>query len=546
MGKDVGWYDRQDPFSIDFWFYVGDAYENVPVLNHLAEQNSGRTGYRFTIDHGKLWVSLAHSPPANMIALQTTDALPVRAWTHIALTYDGSSRAAGMRLYLNGKPAPTEVKHDHLTRSILPWSSGDVFDPFLGLAFGTRFREKAPLGSAIDELRVYKRDLAPLEVAFLHDDAAAAAQPAELEPQLAQLLAAADAKVVAARAALTEARAAENELATAVPQVLVMGEAPEPIPTFVLNRGVYSAPGEQVTPRGLESVLPWDESLPQNRLGLAKWLFDPRNPLTARVFVNRVWQMHFGRGIVETAEDFGSQGSIPTHPALLDWLAVQFVESGWDVKALHRLIVTSATYRQSSEISAGAARARRAQRALRARLALADAGRDGARQRARRERLARREGRRREREAVSAARDLESAQQLLRLPAAGRRAGRRPASADALHVREAQRAASGAQDLRLHEPYRERRAPPQLEHAAPGAAPRERPAVRGSLSFAGRGGVEVVRRRARAAHSAVSARRAQHAGAGAARPARAASTPSSGECSRRTSRRPRACSTSAS
>jgi hypothetical protein len=351
LGKDVGWYDRQDPFSIDFWFYVGDAYENVPVLNHLAEQNSGRTGYRFTIDHGKLWVSLAHSPPANMIALQTTDALPVRAWTHIALTYDGSSRAAGMRLYLNGKPAPTEVKHDYLTRSILPWSSGDVFDPFLGIAFGTRFREKAPLGSAIDELRVYERDLAPLEVAFLHDDAAAGAQPAELEPQLAQLLAAADAKVVAARAALTEARAAENELATAVPQVLVMGEAPEPIPTFLLNRGVYSAPGEQVTPRGLESVLPWDEALPQNRLGLAKWLFDPRNPLTARVFVNRVWQMHFGRGIVETAEDFGSQGSIPTHPALLDWLAVQFVESGWDVKALHRLIVTSATYRQSSEIS---------------------------------------------------------------------------------------------------------------------------------------------------------------------------------------------------
>ena len=73
LGNDVGWYDRQDPFTIDFWFYVGDAYENVPVLNHLAEQNSGRTGYRFTIDHGKLWVSLAHSPPANMIALQTTE-----------------------------------------------------------------------------------------------------------------------------------------------------------------------------------------------------------------------------------------------------------------------------------------------------------------------------------------------------------------------------------------------------------------------------------------------------------------------------------------
>jgi hypothetical protein len=131
-----------------------------------------------------------------------------------------------------------------------------------------------------------------------------------------------------------------------------MGDAPEPIPTFVLNRGVYSAPGEQVAPRGLEAVLPWDDRLPANRLGLARWLFDRRNPLTARVFVNRLWQMHFGRGIVETSEDFGSQGAIPTHPELLDWLAVEFVESGWDIKKLQRLIVTSATYKQSSDLSA--------------------------------------------------------------------------------------------------------------------------------------------------------------------------------------------------
>jgi uncharacterized protein DUF1553/uncharacterized protein DUF1549/concanavalin A-like lectin/glucanase superfamily protein len=348
LGRDVGYYDRTDPFTIDFWFYVGDEYENVPVLNHLAEQNSGRTGYRFTIDHGRLWVSLAHSPPANMIAVETTEPLPVRGWTHVTFTYDGSSRAAGMRLYLNGAPATTEVEHDNLTRTIRPFTSGDVFDPFLGVAFGTRFREKAPVGSALDELRFYERDLTPAEVAFLHDEKSAASASAG---GLAPLLLAADAAVVAARAALTAAREKENEIATAVPQVLVMGEAPKPIPTHVLNRGVYSAPGEEVSPHGLDSVLPWDESLPQNRLGLAKWVFDSRNPLTARVFVNRLWQMHFGRGIVETSEDFGSQGSIPTHPKLLDWLAVQLVESGWDVKALHRLIVTSATYKQRSELS---------------------------------------------------------------------------------------------------------------------------------------------------------------------------------------------------
>jgi len=345
LGRGVGYYDRTDRFSIDFWFYVGDDYENVPVLNNLAEQNSGRTGYRFTIDHGKLWISLAHSPPANMIAIESKDPLPVHAWTHIAFTYDGSSRAAGMRLYVDGAPAAVDVKHDHLTRSILPFTTGDVFDPYLGVEIGTRFREKAPVGSALDELRFYSRDLAPAEVAFLHDEKSAA------RADLAPLLLTAEPSVARAQAALAKARAAENEVATAIPQVLVMGDAPAPIPTFVLNRGVYSAPGEEVTPHGLDAVLPWDESLPRNRLGLAKWLFDPRNPLTARVFVNRIWQMHFGRGIVETAEDFGSQGSIPTHPELLDWLALRFVESGWDVKALHRLIVTSATYKQASELS---------------------------------------------------------------------------------------------------------------------------------------------------------------------------------------------------
>jgi hypothetical protein len=343
LGRDVGYYDRSDAFTLDFWFYVGAKYDNVPVLNHLAEQNSGRTGYRLTIRDGRLWASLAHSPPANMIAIETVDALPVGEWTHIALTYDGSSRAAGLEVYLNGAPAATRAERDHLTRTILPFTSGDVFDPFVGLAFGTRFREKAPVGSGLDELRVFKRDLTAAEIGFLHDESRAA--PVE---QLAELVAATDPRVVAARAALTSARAKENELATSVPQVLVMGDAPEPTPTFVLNRGVYSDPGARVEPRGLPSVLPWDDGWPHNRLGLARWLFDRRQPLTARVLVNRIWQMHFGRGIVETSEDFGSQGAIPTHPELLDWLAVQFVESGWDLKALHRLIVTSATYRQSS------------------------------------------------------------------------------------------------------------------------------------------------------------------------------------------------------
>ena len=349
LGRDVGYYDRSQPFSIDFWFYAAEAYEDVPVLNHMSENNSGRTGYKLSIDQGQLWVQLAHSPPANMIALRSVAPFPVGEWTHVTLSYDGSSRAAGTRVFVNGRPAEMHIERDTLTRTILPWTSGDVLDPFVGLVFGSRFRMKAPVGSGLDEIRLYDRSLSPAEVAVLHADMIGQSIVPDRD-DLVDAIAAHDPSVVNALDELTAARSAHDDLVSVVSQVLVMGDAPEPIPTHVLYRGVYNEPREQVEPRGLESVMAWDDSLPGNRLGLAQWLFDESNPLTARVFVNRIWQMHFGRGIVETAEDFGSQGSIPTHPALLDWLATEFVESGWDVKALQRLIVTSATYRQSSAI----------------------------------------------------------------------------------------------------------------------------------------------------------------------------------------------------
>jgi hypothetical protein len=139
-----------------------------------------------------------------------------------------------------------------------------------------------------------------------------------------------------------------KSLASGIVTTMVMQDLPQPRETFVLTRGAYDKPADSVQPN-VPSALP---SLPpdttRNRLGLAQWLVDPRNPLAARVAVNRWWQLHFGRGLVETQEDFGTQGQLPTHPELLDWLATGFVRTGWDIKALQRLIVTSATYRQSS------------------------------------------------------------------------------------------------------------------------------------------------------------------------------------------------------
>ncbi len=146
----------------------------------------------------------------------------------------------------------------------------------------------------------------------------------------------------------TERRTIENK----IPSTMVMSEMARSRDTFVLVRGSYDKPGEKVTPAVPSFLPPMPTDAPRNRLGLARWLVDPANPLTARVAVNRYWQMYFGTGLVKTADDFGSQGEAPSHPELLDWLATEFVQSGWNVKALQRLIVTSAAYRQASGATA--------------------------------------------------------------------------------------------------------------------------------------------------------------------------------------------------
>ena len=145
-----------------------------------------------------------------------------------------------------------------------------------------------------------------------------------------------------------------KQIATAegeIPTTLVMDEMAQPRPTFILMRGAYDKPGEQVTARTPAVLPPMAADLPRNRLGLARWLVDPNNPLPARVTVNRLWQTVFGTGLVRTSEDFGAQGEPPSHPELLDWLAGEFIRSGWDVKAMMRLLVTSSMYRQSSRLT---------------------------------------------------------------------------------------------------------------------------------------------------------------------------------------------------
>jgi hypothetical protein len=151
--------------------------------------------------------------------------------------------------------------------------------------------------------------------------------------------------------ALQSIRTAYNDSVEKVPELMVMQEMPVRRKAYVLDRGQYDTFKEEVFPDVPISILPMPRNLPRNRLGFAKWLVHPDHPLTARVAVNRYWQLYFGNGLVRTAEDFGNQGELPSHPELLDWLALTFIQSGWNVKALHKMMVLSATYRQGSKPS---------------------------------------------------------------------------------------------------------------------------------------------------------------------------------------------------
>jgi hypothetical protein len=279
----------------------------------------------------------------------------------MAITYDGSSRASGIRLHADGRRLPVEVLRDHLYKDIhhrAEWGDAEVGRVHLTLA--GRFRDSGLKNGMIDEFKVYDAELtfAEIDQLYRQDDPARAPLPpipfsrgADLEAAFDHYLARHDQPYQSALAALHAARVAENELIHPVREIMVMQELPEPRPAFVLRRGAYDAPGDQVEPGVPERIMPLPAGLPSNRLGLARWITDPAHPLTARVAVNRVWKHHFGRGLVETTWDFGAQGQVPSHPELLDWLARRFINSGWDRKALHKFIVMSATYRQSSQVS---------------------------------------------------------------------------------------------------------------------------------------------------------------------------------------------------
>lgn len=337
-------FSRTDPFSIRVRLQPTERQARAVVLHQSrAWTDAGSRGFELTLEDGRIFFGLIHFWPGNAAAIRSRDPLPIGQWSDVTVTYDGSSRAAGMRLYVDGRPVATDVVRDRLTRTIgYDRAAGDRSAATHPLTVGARFRDSGFRNGLVDDLQVFDDTLTTLEVTGRLP--AGGDGPEVVEHYLARV----DPRARVLRARLRQERVREDRLAAGVPELMVMEEMPEPRPAHLLARGAYDAPRERVQRDTPASLPPFPADQPRNRLGLARWLTSRSHPLTARVAVNRIWQMHFGRGLVPTPEDLGSQGRVPTHPELLDWLARRFVDSGWDVKALHRLIVSSSTYQQEA------------------------------------------------------------------------------------------------------------------------------------------------------------------------------------------------------
>jgi len=352
-----GVFRRSEPFSIGVWVNIPkDLKEGVIFHKSMAERLFNFRGYHLYLRDNKLEINMAHTAPSNAITRVSKTIVPKDRWIQLTLTYDGSSKANGFKLYLDGNEMAMETPMDQLTKDIL--FKGNGKQP--GLQIGGWWRGLGFKNGKVDEVLVYNRVLTPYEIKVVAQKAdwkAVADKPytllatTQLDALKAYYLSAVYPATIKATQALQEMRSTLADSTEDVPELMVMQEMPTPKQAHILLRGNYDMPGDKVYPNTPAAILPFAKSLPKNRYGLAQWLTDASNPLTARVEVNRLWQNFFGTGIVKTTDDFGNQGEMPSHPELLDWLAITFRDSGWDIKKLNKLIVMSATYRQDSRVS---------------------------------------------------------------------------------------------------------------------------------------------------------------------------------------------------
>jgi hypothetical protein len=355
----IGGLNYQGPFSLGFWFYSVENGARGTIFTPKSTKVGHRAAFELNASDDGLQFAINQFTGAEKkgkgIYVKTSHILKGNQWAHFVLTYDGSRKAKGVKIYMNGQLLELDIVRDEL------YSNPATRAPFMigrrALKEGFRADPQGLFRARLDELMLFNRVLSNQEAQNL----------ARFDPlyQLQNRSQRTDHQSKRlfhhylhhqdpAFQQLTkwQSEYKYREMKTqhlVLKPTMVMQELDTLRPAFILDRGLYSAPTERVYPGTPQHIMPFPQDLPENRLGLAQWLFDQKNPLTARVTVNRYWQMIFGRGIVSTPEDFGSQGDLPSHPELLDWLAVEF-STDWDLKRLLKLMVMSSTYRQSVEI----------------------------------------------------------------------------------------------------------------------------------------------------------------------------------------------------
>ncbi len=353
----TGWFEYGETFN----FEKDQAFSVAAYLMVTPEggapfgkmnDNDGARGWDVEFHGLRPSVHLINRFPQDAIHIQADEDLPADVFTQLSFTYDGSGKAAGLKLYVNGVLAKTSTKIDSLKGSIL---SGTPF------SIGRRSRSSTPFAGRIDDLQVFKRELTANEVASTSAaetlriasapiDQRTAKQKEQLEKLFRQTQVP---EVAVMQKSIANLRKTKDEFAAKIPNTMVMSEMEKPRETFIKVRGNYDQDGEQVTaavPSFLPQVATQVDGKPLSRLHLAEWLMAPEHPLTARVTMNRWWAMLFGTGLVKTLNDFGSQGERPSHPELLDWLAADLMRD-WDTKRVIKQIVMSATYQQSSRVT---------------------------------------------------------------------------------------------------------------------------------------------------------------------------------------------------
>jgi hypothetical protein len=351
----AGSFAANKPFSIAFWVKPGGP-SGMAVLQKYATSPKSGPGYEIAIDYCNkkncgILVRLRDNGPESGFEVKSLRGAELENWSQITVTYDGSGRAKGVQVYVNGQGAPTDIlRNNPVTASFV---AGE-------LQTGNKEWGTALKGQ-VSDVRLYGRRLyanEALEIGLLKPLRTVLALSADRRSEdqknwlrnyfLTQVANPGERQLDRDYRTLSRGL---DELNREIPSTMVMSEMDKPRDTFILKRGDYRKHESKVSPNTPAILPPLPADAPHNRLTLAKWLVDPANPLTARVAVNHFWQMYFGIGIVKTSEDFGSQGDPPSNQQLLDWLATEFTQTKWDVKAMQRLIVTSAVYRQASKVS---------------------------------------------------------------------------------------------------------------------------------------------------------------------------------------------------